>query len=158
MVFFREMHARLGGCGPMPDRGRWRWLHGARTVARALLAAYACRERVLPVQRSVMSRVATMAVMVVVALSCVVGFVQPAMAAGGGQDCLGPGCQDQISCGQPAQPQASSGSSVQPVALPAAVGAGPAPERTEPPAIGPPPIRVAWQSVARLAPRSPPAV
>lgn len=108
-------------------------------------------------QRSVMSRVVTMAVMVVVALSCVVGFVQPAMAAAGGQNCLGPGCQDQIACGQPAQPQASSGSSVQAAVLPATVGAGPALERIETPAIGPPPIRVAWQSVARLAPRSPPA-
>ena len=104
-----------------------------------------------------MSRVVAMAVMVVVALSCVVGFVQPAMAAAGGQNCLGPGCQDQITCGQPAQAKASSGSSVQAVALPATVGPGPAPERTETPAIGPPPIRVAWQSVARLAPRSPPA-
>lgn len=104
-----------------------------------------------------MSRVVAMAVMVVVALSCVVSFVQPVMAAAGAQNCLGPGCQDQIACGQPAQPQASSGSSVQAVALPATVGAGPVLERTETPAIGPPPIRVAWRSVARLAPRSPPA-
>jgi hypothetical protein len=104
-----------------------------------------------------MSRVVAIALMAVVGLLCVGDRAQPAMVVAGGQDCFGPGCEDQISCGQPAQPQASSRSSIQVVALLAAVEAGPTLERTETPAVGPPPISVAWQSIGRIAPRSPPA-
>lgn len=88
---------------------------------------------------------------------CVGDLIHPAMAAAGGQDCFGPGCQDQISCGQPAQPQASSGSSIHVVVLSVTDETGPALKPLEAPAIGPPSHRVSGHPVAPSAPRSPPA-
>ena len=148
--------AGAGNSSHAGSRGRGRWRPVAPMLARIPGAAYACRERFLPLRRSLMSRVA-IALMVVVGLSCVGDFARPAMVVAGGQDCFGPGCEHQISCGQPAQPQASSRSSIQVVALPAAVEGGPTCERTETPAIGPPPLSIAWPSIGQIAPRSPPA-
>jgi hypothetical protein len=98
-----------------------------------------------------------MVLVAIAAVLCVGELMQPAMATAGGHDCFGPACQDQISCGPPAQPPASSGFSVHVVARLATVEAGPALERTETPAIGPPLARLAWHPVAPFAPRSPPA-
>ena len=102
-------------------------------------------------------RVVAMILVAIAAMLCLGDLVHPGMAAAGGHDCFGPACQDQISCGQPAQPQASPGFSLYVVALPATVEAGPALEPIETPAIGPPSARVAWHPVAPFAPRSPPA-
>jgi len=94
----------------------------------------------------------------VLAVVCAADLARPAMVMAGGQDCVGPACDDQIACGQPTQPQLSSGSSDHLVALPAAGEHVLGLAKTETRTVGPPPIRVIWQSLVRLASRSPPAV
>ena len=89
---------------------------------------------------------------------CVADLARPAMVMAGGQDCVGPACEDQAACGQSAQPQVSSGFSIHLVAVPASrehvIGLA----KTETRTVGPPPARVVWQSLVPLASRSPPAV
>jgi len=93
----------------------------------------------------------------VAALTCLGGLAGPAMAGSMSPDCFGPVCEDQIGCGQPAQPQVSSGSSVHAVALPAAVERGVVLAGTEALSVGPAPPSAARHSFASVAPRSPPA-
>lgn len=104
-----------------------------------------------------MRRHVAVTLMAAIALSCVGDLVKPEMATAGGQDCFGSACQDQISCGQPAPPQVSSGPTGHVVALPATVEAGTAPEKTETPPAGRLLARAAWPPVAPFPPRSPPA-
>jgi hypothetical protein len=110
------------------------------------------------VQIRIQPRTVAVLVLAVTALVCLGGLAGPAMAGSMSQDCYGPACEAQIGCGQPAQPQASSGSSVHLVALPAAVERGLLLTKTETRSIGPPPLRAAWHPFAPVAPRSPPAV
>jgi hypothetical protein len=63
--------------------------------------------------RSIRTQVVAITLMMVIAVVCVGAFAQPVMAMANGHDCVGPGCDDQLACGQPSQPQASSGSSQQ---------------------------------------------
>lgn len=97
-------------------------------------------------------------VLAVTALACVVGLASPTMAGSMGPNCFGPACEDQVGCGQPAQTQTSSGSSVHLVALPAAVEFGVIAEQTAAPTVGPPAARPARKFVSPLVPRAPPAV
>jgi len=112
----------------------------------------------LRVQLRNQPRTIAVLVLVATALVCVSGLASPAMAGSMSQDCFGPACEDQIGCGQPAQPQASSGSSVHLVALPAAGERALVFAKTETRSIGPPPLGAARYSFAPVAPRSPPAV
>ena len=88
---------------------------------------------------------------------CLVDLAGVTMATAAGHNCSGPACEDQLACGQAAQPQVSSGHPVPLVAVPAAVEAPSAPEKTATLAQVWPGARVAWQPVAPLGPRSPPA-
>ncbi|SRR5712691_887581 len=106
----------------------------------------------------VQPRAIAVLVLAVTVLACVVGLASPAMAGSIGQNCFGPACEDQIGCGQPAQPQTSPGSSVHLVANPAAVELGLISEQTGAPTVGSLAARPARQLVAPLAPRAPPAV
>jgi hypothetical protein len=110
----------------------------------------------MKLQSEVRVRLRTLVVLALAA-ACVVASAGPAMAGATGQDCLGPGCEQQIGCGQPAQPPLSPGSFVRAVALPADAPAGVSIERTEALAFRPPVARSARASVAPLAPRAPPA-
>jgi hypothetical protein len=85
--------------------------------------------------------------------------VQPAMTFASGQDCSGPGCDDQIACGQPTQPQASSGplGNVSFVALPVTLGAAVVECDGRAMTPSPPPPRSASWPFAPSAPRSPPS-
>ena len=94
----------------------------------------------------------------VVAIVCAGDLARPAMVMAGGQDCAGPACEDQIVCGQPTQPQASSGSSIHLAALRVSTERAPGFFQTETRTVGPPPARVIVQPAASLASRSPPAV
>lgn len=107
--------------------------------------------------RSVTPRVVAMILVAAIALLCVGDLADATMAAADGHDCFGSACQDQISCGQPAPPRISSAFTGHLLALPAAVEAIPALEKSGPWAAGPPLVRAAWQSVLPLAARSPPA-
>ena len=49
---------------------------------------------------------------------CATDLVGPAMVMADGQNCVGPFCEVQIGCGQPMQPQSSSGSAIHLVAAP----------------------------------------
>jgi hypothetical protein len=110
-------------------------------------------------RRAIRARVLAAILMMVAAVICAATLVQPAMTFAGGQDCSGAGCDDQIACGQPTQPQASSGLSgnVSFVALPVTLrvavvecdGAAMTPS--------PPPPRPASWRFAPSAPRSPPS-
>jgi hypothetical protein len=55
------------------------------------------------------TRVIALAVVMVIATIFTGVLAQSAMALAGGQDCAGPACDDQIACGKPTQPQATSG-------------------------------------------------
>jgi hypothetical protein len=112
--------------------------------------------------RSIRTQVVAITLMMVIAVICVGAFAQPAMAMAmamaNGHDCVGPGCGDQLACGQPSQPQASSGPSQQLslVALPviarvaAVEGDGTAVTRS-------PPLPRPSQPFGPSAPRSPPS-
>lgn len=105
------------------------------------------------------TRLVALALLMTIAAICVAALVQPAMALAGGQDCPGPACDDQIACGQPTQPQATSSPStgVSLVAVTASVSmalvAVHAPTTTGPPTLASP----ASQPFAPSAPRSPPS-
>ncbi len=103
-----------------------------------------------------MPTVAVLLLAVIVAV-CLVDLAGATMAVAAGQNCFGPVCEDQLACGQPAQPQASWGTSGRLVAVPTAVEAPSAPEKTATLAQVSPRARLARQPVAPLAPRSPPA-
>ena len=104
-------------------------------------------------------RMPTVAVLLlaVIAAVCLVDLATAATVVAAGHDCFGPSCEDQFVCGQPAQPQASPGHPGQLIAVPIAVEAPSAPEKTATLAQVSPGARVAWQPVAPLAPRAPPA-
>lgn len=104
-----------------------------------------------------MVRVVAMALMAFVALWCVCDLRQPAMAAMAEQDCFAPVCKDQIACGQVGEPRISSGPVGHVVVLPATVDTNPLIAKAEAQVVVPSPTRIAWQSVVRLGPRSPPA-
>ena len=108
-------------------------------------------------QIRVQSRTVALLVLAVTALTCIVGLASPVMADSVGQDCFGAACGDQIGCGQPAQPQTSSGSLVHLVALPAAVERDLVLARTETRSVGPPSLKATGHSFVPVAPRSPPA-
>jgi hypothetical protein len=95
-------------------------------------------------------------VLAVAVLVCLGGLASPAMAGSMSQDCVGPACDDQIGCNQPAQPQVSSGFSIHLVVLPAAVPHGVVLPKAEARSGGPPPLRVTWSPFTPVAPRSPP--
>lgn len=115
----------------------------------------------MPFRTPIQGRMPTVAALLLAAVvaACLADLNAPTMAAANVQDCSGPACDQQFVCGQPAQPQISSGHPLQFIAAPATIEADLAPEtscgRLAP---GSPPARLAWQSVAPLAPRSPPAV
>jgi hypothetical protein len=106
----------------------------------------------------VSARTVVVVLIAVAALLCLGELARSAVALATGQDCFGPGCEDQIACGQPAQPQASPGFSTQVVALGAAVRMDLAPPLRETVVVARAPAISSWQSVALFAPRSPPAV
>lgn len=105
------------------------------------------------------ARAIAIALMMMIAVIGVGALGQPGMAFGGGQDCSGPGCDDQIACGQPIQPQATSGpsASISPVAV--TVSVAPALIDAHDGTLTAPPIlsSSASQSFAPSAPRSPPS-
>jgi hypothetical protein len=109
-------------------------------------------------ESSISARAVAIALMVMVAAIGVGVLVQPVMAFASGQDCSGPGCDEQIVCDQPTQPQATSGPSATftPVAVTVSAAsalidaAGGA--MTAPPILSSP----ASQPLAPSAPRSPP--
>jgi hypothetical protein len=88
---------------------------------------------------------------------CAADLARPAMVMAGGQSCVGPMCEDQIACGQPTQPQISSGSSIHLVALPASGERLLGLVKTETRTLDPPSPRVIRHSLAPLGSRSPPA-
>jgi hypothetical protein len=101
--------------------------------------------------------VVAIVLMVGIAAICTGALVQSAMALASGQDCSGPGC-DQIACGQPLQPQATSGpsASVSLVAVTVPVAAAMIEAHgtmTAPPTLSSPASRPFGPS----APRSPPS-
>lgn len=59
-------------------------------------------------------RVTAMLTLVFIALACLGDVLRPAMAAAG-EHCFGVGCADQIACGQPASPSASSAWTIHPI-------------------------------------------
>jgi hypothetical protein len=99
------------------------------------------------------------ALVVIAAVACVGAMAQPAMALATGQDCAGPACDDQITCGQPAPPLASSGSfaSLGLVAILAASTAQDVEQGAIAIAPAPSCVRPASQPFAPFAPRSPPS-
>jgi len=105
------------------------------------------------------TRIVALALMMAIVALCAAALVQPAMALAGGQDCSGPACDDQIACGQPTQPQATSSPStgVSLVAVTASVPRGlievHARATTAPPTLTSP----ASRPFAPSAPRSPPS-
>jgi len=105
------------------------------------------------------TRLVAIVVTMAIAAICAGALAQSAMALAGGQDCAGPGCEDQIACGQQTQPQATSGpsASVGPVAViasvPTALFEVDAPTTTAPPPVSSP----ASRPFAPSAPRSPPS-
>jgi hypothetical protein len=105
------------------------------------------------------TRVVALALMIAVAVMCAGAAVQPAMAHANGQDCSGPGCDDQLACGQPTQPPATSSpsASISPVAV--TVSVGPALTDRGAGSLSAPPIfpSAVWQPFAPSAPRSPPS-
>jgi hypothetical protein len=101
-------------------------------------------------------RLTAMVALAFIALACLGDVLRPAMAVAG-QHCFGVGCADQIACGQPASPSASSTSTAHPI--PMVLVGGDAGLVAEPAPAWP-----TWlsgssldqQPIAPFAPRSPP--
>jgi heme A synthase len=108
---------------------------------------------------STRTRLVGLALMMVSVAICAGALVQSAMAFASGQDCPGPGCDDQIACGQPTQPQATSSRSagVTPVVVTASVPTASivvdVRTTTAPPILS----NLASRPFAPSAPRSPPS-
>lgn len=94
---------------------------------------------------------------VLVAL-CATDLAGPAMVMADGQDCAGPFCEVQIACGQPIQPQNSSGYAIHLVATPASGERLLQPARIVTRFVDLPSARVSWPSLGPSASRAPPAV
>lgn len=101
---------------------------------------------------------ASVVLLAVLVALCAADLAGPAMVMADEQGCTGPFCDIGIGCGQPTQPQTSSGSALHFVATPASG------ERLLPPAMGETrtvdrsPGRVTWQALGPPASRAPPAV
>jgi hypothetical protein len=92
----------------------------------------------------------------VAAALCLADVGTPAMVLADSQECLGPACDDQIACGQPAQPLLPSGLAGSLLAVPPATPVDVAPELTAAPSPGPPAVVTTGRPVVPFAPRSPP--
>jgi hypothetical protein len=105
------------------------------------------------------TRVVALALMMVIAAICAGALAQPAMAFAGGQDCHGPGCDDQFACGQSPQPQATSSPSagVAPVAVTVSITAARIDVSDDSMTAPPTSSRPVSQPFAPSAPRSPPS-
>lgn len=106
---------------------------------------------------SMRTRLIAIALMMAIVAVCAGALVQPAMAFAMGHDCAG--CEDQIACGPPTQPQVtpSPSTSLMPLAVPASRETASIVADDQP--SNPPPI-VTHRSApafAPSAPRSPPS-
>jgi hypothetical protein len=91
------------------------------------------------------------------ALACLGDVLRPAMAAAANPHCFGVGCEDQIGCGQPASPSASSTSAPHAIPLVSAGGFSDlAPEAATAWPVWLSALSQSQQPIAPFAPRSPP--
>ena len=102
-------------------------------------------------------RMVAVAVLLVAALACIPNLVRAEMGSVPDHPCAGPGCEQQIACGQPDQATAPTRQFTGRIAV-----AVPAPIEVVPPeghtiVVAPSLATVGWQSIVPLAPRSPPA-
>ena len=89
---------------------------------------------------------------------CATDLAGPAMVMADGQNCAGPFCEVQIGCGQPTQPQNSSGSVIHLVAAPASAERLLPPVRIETQSVDFFPPRLSSSSLSPPASRAPPVV
>ncbi len=91
------------------------------------------------------------------ALACLGDVLRPAMAAAADPHCFGVACEDQIGCGQPASPSASSTSAAHSIPLVSVSGVPDlAPEAATAWPVCLSALSRAQQPIAPFAPRSPP--
>src|SRR6266851_4167653 len=113
--------------------------------------------RSFPMQVPGRMRMVAVAVLLVAALACIPNLVRAEMGSVPDHPCAGPGCEQQIACGQPDQATAPTRQFTGRIAV-----AVPAPIEVVPPeghpiVVAPPLAAVGWQPIVPLAPRSPPA-
>ncbi len=103
------------------------------------------------------TRAIALIVLALTALTCVTTFAHANMVTVPGQDCFGPGCEQQITCARPDQAITPSKQIPGPLAAvpSAATGVLPPPRQTMP--VGPIVATPSSRSVCPLGPRSPPA-
>lgn len=89
---------------------------------------------------------------------CATDLAGPAMVMADGQNCAGPFCEVQIGCGQPTQPQNSSGSAIHLVAAPASGERLLPPVRIETRSVDFSPPKLSSSSLGPAASRAPPVV
>ena len=102
-------------------------------------------------------RMVAVAVLVVAALGCIPNVVRAEMGSILDHPCAGPGCEQQIACGQPDRATVPTRQTTGPIAV-----AVPVPFKVVPPeghtiVVAPSLATVGWQSIVPRAPRSPPA-
>jgi hypothetical protein len=96
--------------------------------------------------------------LVALVVMCAADLTGPAMVMADGQHCAGPACETQVVCGQPSQPQISSGAPIQVIAVPASGESLVGPVDTDTRMVDPPLATLPCTSFGPLASRSPPAV
>jgi hypothetical protein len=98
--------------------------------------------------------------LVALVVVCAADLTSPVMAMADGGPSVGSACETQVACGQPGQPQVSSGFPIQFVfvALPVSEERLVAPVETGARTVDRSPSRLPWKSLGPLAPRSPPTV
>jgi hypothetical protein len=89
---------------------------------------------------------------------CATDLAGPAMVMADGQNCAGPFCEVQIGCGQPTQPQNTSGSAIHLVAAPASAERLLPPVRIETRSVDFSPPKLSSSSLGPAASRAPPVV
>ncbi len=113
-----------------------------------------------PAARSVLrhTRVIAVIVLTLTALACVAGFAHANMVTASSQDCLGPGCEQQIACARPDQATAPPTRQLDaPLATVASAAIEVLPPQNQRMSVTPALAGPNFRAVCPLAPRSPPA-